>query len=223
MAKSVVVALLGLACIGCNAQYADYTGKNRLKGAASTPSTGSGVGGAGATLLPYSVPAGTYKNIASYSLYVNVVPEGRCFDERVYVDGAMAGRVRDDCTSAATSAAVIVPPGSSINWTRFNATVTAFASGATWDQVGFRFQIGKTFVETSRVNVACWDGFKVDIYGYDQRQYNIGPGDNSGVYLARTDQNTCNDGSGGFGLAPLVPDTDYAQLRHRPTLRYLVA
>ena len=124
------------------------TGTPRLDGPLNCPAGQVFSGGScvvmntasGATILPGNVPSGTYTNGASFPLMFSFMPQGACYDDRIYVNGREVARVRDDCEWSFTSTQAIVPAGSTVAWGgRTIAVVTAMANGASWSATGIRF------------------------------------------------------------------------------------
>lgn len=99
----------------------------------------------GATILPYDVPAGTYRNLAPYPLSFTFNPSGhRCYGSEIYVDGRYVARMHSDCEGTFTSVQTVVPSGSTVSWGapgQISAVVTAFANNASWQDTGIRFAL----------------------------------------------------------------------------------
>lgn len=131
--------------------------------------------GAGATLLPYTMPAGTYFNSAPYPLLLTVTPPGpSCYDFSVYVDGQFMAQARDDCERSNTSVTVLVPANNSFGITGGNTRVTALSSNATWQATGINFDYYAGATSINRVSGDCaWTDYTtrwVNIYTGVTRQ-----------------------------------------------------
>ncbi len=121
----------------------DHTRTQRLIGPPENPPTGSASGAAGATLLPFQMPAGSYYNDANYPLLIALSPTQACYDIGITVAGSGVASGRDDCEFSFTTIQGIVPAKTS--FTTYGAglgRVTALANGATWQQTSVRFSVG---------------------------------------------------------------------------------
>lgn len=107
----------------------------------------------GATQLPYTLPAGSYFNSASYPLQLVLTPEpNRCYDHSIYVQNERVARASDDCEASFTSVTAVVPPMSSFyileSEGRSKTVVTALKNDATWEETGIFFVVWSSYQQT---------------------------------------------------------------------------
>jgi hypothetical protein len=96
-------------------------------------------GGGGATLLPYDLPAGSWRNAASYPLEVrtNYAPGWHI----ITIGGRTVSAAGSGDNHPSTSATI--PPGAAFT-TNQPSVVTAMANGATWQATNILFNVASS-------------------------------------------------------------------------------
>jgi hypothetical protein len=120
--------------------------------------------GYGATLLPYTMPEGTYQNQANYPLQLSVLPTALrnhppCYDARVWVGTQEIGSATGEaCNSLVSTFVVTIPPGAPFTLSHATARVTALITGGAWGNTGIRFETERRIVDASGCQYQTWTG-----------------------------------------------------------------
>lgn len=171
--KNVRSLLVGLALATpifvAHAQV-DSTGVFLLKGTPKLPASLAGSGG-GATVFPYTLPAGTWVNSAPYPLQV-VLSIGQDGWGAITVNGIVADS--GGSKNGPTKLVAVIPAGATFTTPR-SSYVTALANGASWAQTGITFKLGIEYKATYVPPTPNWQmvkdcrlryfGGKVNKYG----------------------------------------------------------
>lgn len=151
----------------------DSTGARLVRG---TPRFSSEVGGivTGATVLPYSIPSGTYRNRAAYPLMLTMMIPNWQGNGTIYVDGRLVNRMSSADSGSNAAISAIVPSGSEFK-INFDTVVTAMSSTGKWADTQITFPIRSWYTATYFKTPASFQSVKDCVilvtnadYGQDQ-------------------------------------------------------
>lgn len=152
----------------------DHTRTQRLIGPPANPPSGGTSGAAGATLLPFNMPPGSYYNDANYPLNIRTIRSGFAYHEIAVEGRVVAGQQINDSGSDASISAII--PAKSNFSVNQSSVVTALANSATWQQTSVRFAVGEP------VWSSAYQAPAAPVFKTLARCPTVGAGDAGGTY-----------------------------------------